>query len=313
MPSENKICNVGWVLGGTWSVASCRLRGYRPAKCLSMSPGFRSRLILDDEDIEHYFSNLNGNDVLVFQRLWDNGVLGPVLDVCRELKIKSVMDVSDYYSKAVGMSHNVTAITVPRNERKEAFLKGGFKNNIFVVPDMMDYAGSIVKKTTRIASDTPSLVWFGTFRNVGVLKAVSEFGGTAITDSAVKGDLPKQWDFFQWEYHTFQDVLGKHDICLLPQTDNGKSGNKMISALAAGVPVIGSAIPGYFEIAEKLGLTNYLCYTDEPDEWREKIRLLDTESKRMAYMDRVRPQLEINYGDKNIIKHWEDFFREVMS
>jgi glycosyltransferase involved in cell wall biosynthesis len=89
-------------------------------------------------------------------------------------------------------------------------------------------------------------------------------------------DLPGlQAEFVPWSAYGALDEVARFDLGLMPLVDTpatrGRCGFKAIEYMAAGVPVVSSALAGPSDVVRS-GITGYLV--DSQEEWQDRIRQL---------------------------------------
>jgi glycosyltransferase involved in cell wall biosynthesis len=197
-----------------------------------------------------------------------------VLDLCDNLLERSPYTPTETIHIARKMAETVTAVSVCSEKLGE--VASNYNDNIFYIPDMIDYK----KRKYKI-------VWFGLASNYRTLKQYLnifvwlskkyEFELYAIADwSNCKEEIPIFVKKIEWhqnlnlcEYDLFFGPKMNQDL----QWENCKSDNKLLYALKQGLDCIVSPIPEYEKISE-LFPSKVKCFNDlmELEEYlREKI------------------------------------------
>jgi glycosyltransferase involved in cell wall biosynthesis len=161
----------------------------------------------------------------------------------------------------------------------ELFRKEGCQAT--VVPTVLDSSHYIVK--SHQATDTPRLVWIGSKSTIGYVEqflpaieqAARETPGLRlliVADKTLSSDvIPIEHE--PWSEQTEAQALCRGDIGIAPMpTDRwtlGKCGFKILQCMAAGLPVIASAVGANEQIVRE-GITGLLCQS--PSDWPAAIR-----------------------------------------
>lgn len=282
---DNNKTIIRWLCGGNLNAASTRLRALKINDAINK---YFNKTI--DSDIITDFSKLEPCDILILQRQYGKHVSGVIDHYKSNFDSKIVLDLTDVYPEAVETSKKCDMLITSSKYRIEQLKDVGFNIPIYYIDDPVDYnfeENNEIDISETILSDDIKPVWFGTYSNIKLLHIISKIvdKGTAITSVNVKLQIPKNWEFNEWNYDTFLDTLRKYNVCLLPQSDPGKSSNKLVTALLCGLPCIMSDIPSYREIAEIFSITEYLC--EEKEQWIECFNKLKDPKNRIDYLQKV--------------------------
>ena len=265
---------------------------------------------------------------VVYIFLWVTPFGPPIFEwLSSKLAKKIVYDIDDLVYKGA-TSPNNSIIKFLKSGSKVNFLMGKaahvivstdkllsyaqqFSNSISVIPATIDvkmYHFDIKKVNQKII-----IGWSGSHTTskyllllTQVLKIITASHNVIIK---VMGDPTFTLDgidieLVQWTAETEADEICSFDIGLHPLPDEewvyGKSGGKLVQYMAAGVPVIASAIGPNFKAIDE-GYNGFLVTTDE--EWIQKLTLLITDTelrKRMSENSRKRAvekySVEANLG-----------------
>ncbi|HEX7928834.1 MAG TPA: glycosyltransferase, partial [bacterium] len=117
-------------------------------------------------------------------------------------------------------------------------------------------------------------------------------------------ELSGAWRFpaayLEWNAATFEDALRLHDVAIIPVQRNPftlcKTNNRVMTALAAGLPVVADAIPSYEEFAA----CAYL------DRWDEGLAAYAVDpALRMRHVQAGQAILQARYTLPTIADQWE--------
>jgi hypothetical protein len=296
---------VGWVPAGSNNTASSRLRAYKVHEHLSTSSTrYRSRVL-------RRLTPSPEVDVLVLQRVYGGEELNDLIRHYRSKGVRVVLDLCDVYPDARATASAVDLVTTNSVTRVKQFVQAGFACPFRVVEEPIDYD---LDGRPLAHPDLQPLrpVWFGTYTNVGLVRTLSSFlRATAVTSQAVRTEIPADWEFVEWEYRGFVDLIRRFNLCLLPQNDPGKSANKMVTALMCGLPVVASDIPSYRDIADAAGTSGFLCRS--PEDWVRSVEKLKDRGERIRYLEKTQPLVQEKYGIQKIAGEWTDLFEEMVS
>lgn len=157
--------------------------------------------------------------------------------------------------------------------------------NVHVIPTVVDVARYTAKQN-YLASEGVRLVWIGTPVTAEFLKPLSpvlaelklRYPGLGLRLIGA-GEAVRQWfpfaEVVAWSESSEARLLAECDIGLMPLPDNeftrGKCGLKLIQAMAAGLPVVGSPVGANCEIVGE-GREGYLAAS--PQRWFEALEQL---------------------------------------
>lgn len=293
-PKNGKV-RLGWVPFGDWNTASSRLRVFKIHNHLTRhTQRYHSEIV---KTLKHSLTF----DFLILQRIYGHEELNGLIRHYRAHGIKIILDLCDIYPDSKSTAEAVDLITTNSERRKQQMLDLGFPRNIRVIDDPIDYDIDQCYPHPEMMGFRP--VWFGTFSNIYLTEVLAPLlNATAITSIHVRHMIPKNWQFIEWRQDRFIEQLRNFNVCLLPQTDEGKSANKMVTAILSGLPVIASNIESYKRIAELGGIEDFLC--DKTEEWEPKIALLKDRDRRLEYLNRSQDALFHEYSMERIVSQW---------
>jgi glycosyltransferase involved in cell wall biosynthesis len=272
---------------------------------------------------------------IVYVFLWVTPFGPPFFEyMFRGLASKIVYDIDDLiYMKSTSPANKF--IKILKSDRKVNFLMKNadhilvstdklmhyarqFNTNISLIPATVDvkrYPYPVDRKT----SETVVLGWSGSHTTSkylhlldNVLKKLSE---KYLISIEVMGDKSFAIDglpvkLIEWAAATEVQSLQQFDIGLHPLPDEewvyGKSGGKLVQYMAAGLPMVASALGPNFK-AIKEGYNGFLAASDE--EWVEKLSLLiEDKALRKQMGERSRQFAEEHYSvEANSVKYLSVF------
>jgi len=237
---------------------------------------------------------------IVYVFLWVTPFGPPFFEyLLRKLASKIVYDIDDLiYMKRTSPANKF--IKILKSAGKVNFLMKNANHNLVSTDKLMDYARQFNKNISLIpatvdikkypypvghkTSETVMIGWSGSHTTSkylhlldNVLKKIAEKYTISIQ---VMGDknfvvegLPVE--LIEWTAATETQNLQQFDIGLHPLPDEewiyGKSGGKLVQYMAAGLPIVASALGPNCKVI-KDGYNGFLADTDE--EWIEKLSLL---------------------------------------
>jgi glycosyltransferase involved in cell wall biosynthesis len=251
----------------------------------------------------------------------------------RKLSRKMIYDIDDLVYKAE-TSPNNKFIKYLKSDAKVNFLMKHsdhlfvstntlslyakqFNQSITLIPATVDITKYEIQKVR--ATNIVTIGWSGSHTTSkylhlldDVLKKVSQRQQIEII---VMGDKSFNIDnleirMLEWSAEKEAENLMKFDIGLHPLPDEewvyGKSGGKLVQYMAAGIPIVASAIGANFQ-AIKEGYNGFLVNTDE--EWITKLELLinDASLRKQMGLNSKQMAKDIYSVDANLTKYLSVF------
>lgn len=192
------------------------------------------------------------------------------------------------------MMENIDLVTTDTQGRKEHFDSLGTGKECIVIPDCLDYGIIDLLETPNVSN---KISWFGNYPNVSSIYWMipeitnCRFDLSVITD-ARSVYVPNQVKKVQWGLETFVGDLRQSNVCALSHfgSDAGvKSNNKMIVAIASGVPCIVNASRSYEELANAFDLGYSIV--NNPLELKNALNLLNNTNNRKRYLKDIQPYI----------------------
>ena len=195
-------------------------------------------------------------------------------------------------------------ITTDTQGRKEDFDRLNIGKTAIVLEDCLDYGVTDIMETPDVSN---RLVWFGNYPMVSSIKWMfptilnSNFKMSAISDSH-NLHVPAGINKIQWDVDNFISDLRSSNICVLSHKDwdKNKSNNKMIIAIACGVPCIVNGSISYSELANKFSLGYSIVNT--PKELQDTMEFLNVKENRENYLKEIQPYIINKLSSNNITK-----------
>lgn len=254
---------------GDENIASSRLRCYAVQKKLERD-GFSSRVGFDSEC-----------DILFIQKKADDAAIDAAY-LCKKKSKTLIYDIDDFPDSPVFRKNSrllvslADAVTVATPEQKSFLLKtcnGLDPAKVFVLRNTIDYGLLDPVKKLHKSDGKLKIVWFGNIENfpahlVDSICAIqnSEFHAITNFSQEITKRYPK-CHFQVWSYDGFSPALTMFDVCVLShqgsEIHDAKNANKMIAAIAHGIPVVASQTPDYERLAVLAGIESYLFHDTE--------------------------------------------------
>lgn len=263
----------------TEAAASSRLRVFALAAALS-------RLGLADTVTQFD----TGADVIVLQKSDDPRVFDAAFSHPRV-----IYDYDDVWSDAA-LTHaayvaRVFTTDTPGHASLSLPMRGMRGIACEILPDPIDYGGNM-----RHPAEPFALAWFGNYPNYESARPLFEtaqkytYLGT-IADRQVSPVAHP----IAWSYHEFPASLRRFGTAFLSHrgADPGKSANKMVAAVALGVPCIVNESPAYEELARAVGIDWAIVRT--PEELHAAYVRLQDPRERKDYLAAIQPYVLEHY------------------
>ncbi|MBL8859305.1 MAG: hypothetical protein JNL28_12415 [Planctomycetes bacterium] len=114
------------------------------------------------------------------------------------------------------------------------------------------------------------------------------------------------WRFVRWRLDTFPHMLARAEIALLPvkihEFTVGKSANRVLTALALGVPVVADPLASYRPLER---FVRFGCTADTIEAyWRD-------EAARERDVEAARAHLKLEWGPERAVRQWSQAFTEA--
>ena len=236
--------------------------------------------------------------------------------------IPVIYDIDDVHGAWEGMDEmwmldHCSAITVDTQERATK-LRHSTKTPIHYVPSGLDYFDHLSPLTIKNKlSNMSSIVTFGWDFNCKHAQLFMDTLPTTIQKHYISNaPIIDEYTFHPWSFESFIPTLSTFDYCLLAQGDSNdaqqKSNNRLLEAIAAGLPTIVSNTPAYRKLYQVLGFENLIAETPS-----DAIRILDYLSSnpkiRQTIITKGRDYVLTTYHPKQSARIMEELFNHVLS
>ncbi|NUB46518.1 glycosyltransferase [Fertoebacter nigrum] len=304
--------------------ASSRLRCAQPVKLLAGSAQMHAALGFAPEAEVVIVSQLASD--ATYDALMANPQITVIYDVC-DRYYDDDRQVGGVHAKTrfFQLAERATVIIASTVALKREITALGLARPVVCIQDGIDYLGQ------RDASPSPAdgpVVWYGnagrnnfesarwmidhvmqnTERGMRLITRKRHFNHVAKTENkpeyAAYGDVA-----VDWAYDSFVADLRACSICLLSHSpeENTKSPNRLITAIANGVPVIVTSAPSC-EALLRAGGMDYAIVRDKAGLDRA-MTALSAPAERQRYLQKMQGVIERRFGDVAIREQYEALLR----
>lgn len=311
MPNRTPV--VYWLLKGPKQLASSRLHGYQIHNYL-LEHGWESIILYDPICILRdlpitavEFEKLTlfrSGDVVVFQKISGAATVAAM----GKLRTKGVVVVfidCDFPPKLA--EAQLADVTVCSSEQLAIRYRKLGISNVKTLPEAYEYLPE-PRKVEPIG--TIRCVWFGLVdgqkkQELEWLRGIlsDHFPHYKLITVSNAADADYKWDLKQpW------NIIGSCDIALVTgnksQKATCKSPNRIIQAMALGLPIIAYPIPSYKKIIRP-GRNGLLCLSDE--EWIDGLKKLENHSTRQKMASVGHRYARRFYNQESVGREWAQF------
>lgn len=202
--------------------------------------------------------------------------------------------------------------------------------NVMTIPDALVETPS---KNTVTKNDRLSICWVGTENNIVYLKLVDR----AIADlqkqyeidfyiissnnilvdkklSEILESLSCSYHFTEWNNETVSSELQRHHIAIAPLPERAeKSTNKILTYMAAGVPVVASGAQDYRLLNRDYPNSFLFLEGNSPELWFEALETLIKDQRKREELI-INAQTVVNeHSIDNIAKAYEQLFADIFN
>ena len=166
--------------------------------------------------------------------------------------------------EVVAFLNAVDVVTVGNEHLLRAV--GKYHPNVFCLENPLDVTSTEIVRPA--SAELKRIGWFGTPAGLVQLELINS--SEVIETITRGGDL-------EFDLETIDNTLIEFDLLVLPVAPDewnlAKNANRMLKALALGIPVLASAVPEHIATARRFGLDNRFLVREE-EAWGEKIDVL---------------------------------------
>lgn len=295
--------------------ATGRIRSYYPAHLLNQLEGVAAKLGYDPKA-----------DIVFVSQLADDGLLNLLNSNAGQFVIYDVCDKYYEDDRVVGgvhaksrfyeIVHRANLIITSTLELKKEIYALKLNKPIVHIQDGIDFRefGGTLSSNT----DTSHINTVGWFGNPGrgnldsvvwLLEASLTLSKEIklITKTKSVQTYPHLHKYaVEWQYDTFIEELKTCDLILVTHArdEQNKSPNRMLTALANGVPVIVSSSFSCEQILKCAGLEWAIVNTI--GEYENAVKLLENPEIRSMYFKLIMPYIENEFGDKSLLDKYKN-------
>lgn len=288
-------------LAGDESIASTRIRYFSMIRCME------NRKIRFTSDTS--LSSILKSNVFFVQKRVDQ----KILNLARISKLagkRIIYDVDDFgyalrywaqpdlFRKMIEIAD---VLTVGSESQKQIFLNLFRKENIIVLPPIIDYYPNYYVINDSQSEEILRIVWFGNSYNFAIfekyisgLLSIPKIKLIVVTDKKELGHLTQRYPLIQfegWSLSNFVSILRSCDLSVLTHDgsdyDQVKTNNKMITSISWGVPAIVSNTQEYRFTAQKAGI-QYAIFSNS-EELNASVERLRSPDARKSYLEKAQP------------------------
>ncbi len=244
-------------------------------------------------------------DILIVQKLIKN----ENIELIKNFKGIVIYDFDDDigYSEITKILPYVDLVitdTIPKKQKFDTLF-----NDIEckVLEDCIDYGIISLNKPPYVSN---KICWFGNWPNYSSIQRMipdivaSDFELSIITDiKSFKFYLHPSIKKIQWNLETFIEDLRNSNICLLSHYGPDsifKSNNKMIVAIASGLPCIVNSSKSYESLAKEFGLD--YCIVNDGNSLKDTMDYFNDIENRKKYLKDIQPYILNNLSSRAITK-----------
>lgn len=300
--------------------ASSRLRCAQPTTLLADSTLMQASMHAPTPETDIAIVSQLASDETM-QILNDNPQISVVYDVCdRYFEDDRMVGGVNAKQRFFELAERADIIVASTIALKRAIVGLDLRKAVTYLPDGIDYRDARVST----ASDaTGPVLWYGnpgrnnfessrwmidhvmgkTKRGMKLISRKRSFNHIAATeDPAYKPYVDICTD---WSFDSFVPEMRACSVCLLSHSteEQSKSPNRLISAIANGVPVIVSNAPSCATLLQIGGMG--FAVVDTPEELDAALTRLDDPEQRAEYLRRMQAVIEDRFGDLAILQQYE--------
>lgn len=177
-----------------------------------------------------------------------------------------------------------------------------------LLPDPIDYAS----EAPMPQAEPSGLAWFGNHDNFqGCQPLFESASGYASLGTISRIPVSDSAMHIPWSYDSFPTALRSRGTAFLSHCglDQGKSANRMVAAVALGVPCIVNESPAYETLARDVGLG--WCIVSTPEELKAAYERLQFPEERSAYLKAIQPYVWEHYHVDSVARRFMEIVRSI--
>ena len=231
-------------------------------------------------------------DVIYIQKLISGKTIR-LAQWAKEKGIPLIYDRDDFRSDWKAERYNeiidiASAVTTDTTERAR-LIRRHTKTPVYVVPDCIDY-GITKEARMSIRPRIKNIVTYGYWKGVeSVTPYFNKLRGEKWYICDRKIPELRTDNFIRWNRKKFVERLGDFDLVILTHRNNDrallKSNNRLITAMALGIPVLVMRSPSYERTLKDAGCFSLLI--DSPDDIKRKMEDLKDQRHREDVSNRL--------------------------
>lgn len=288
------------------SAASSRIRVYYPNESINKfySDNFESSISYNPKA-----------HVLIIQKRIDE----LSLKCLREFPGLKIFDFDDPvyghpgFRETIDLCHVVTTDTEGRKQQFDSLNLG---KPCVIMEDCLDYG---LNEPLPVLDFNDKLAWFGNRENINSViwilnEIINKNYNLNIISNSLGIQLPHQIKEIPWNFETFVNSLRQSNTCILSHAGENKgykSNNKMLVALACGLPCIVNESASYEALANQFGLGKFII--NDPTQLNEAIQYLNNKENRQTYLKDIQSYVVDEYSSKKITKKLLDLINQIFS
>jgi hypothetical protein len=263
----------------------------------------------------------NDDNIFMFQKtIWDLET-SILIELVKTNDGKVIFDLVDsynerFFSSLIKNSNIVTTASLPMKE----YLYDMYKDiKVEMIDLYIDYLNFPLPKRNHEKKDDIKIVFFagpGNLRDISMcldaLLKVQEKYGLNFTYISGKNNDPlfKKLNVthHKWDLNNYSNDLQQFDIAIAPQSNNLKPRSKLIEAISHNLPVIGSNVHSYRDLANKTNTLEYIC--ESQDEWYTAIVNMLDPNNRNEYLEKTQDWVWKYHGKEYLTQKWIKLFNK---
>jgi hypothetical protein len=208
---------------------------------------------------------------------------------------------------------NICDYIIVANDMQRVLISKHVKKQIFILPDPIDYEDQL---DTNIVPVNNNIVWFGNNNSLNNIKSLLQY----TIENKYVCNLIGQCNYtktipgancIEWKYDNFISNLKQNSICLLTHDlkQQQKSNNKLLTAIANGVPILSYQSRSYEEILKKFYLQYAIIHNRQ--DLLNAIKILSRDENRQKYFENIQPYILENYNSRKITEKLVNILNQI--